>query len=415
VSTRSAYFKLGAVVVVLTLAAAVAAGISQGRAGGTPQVSKAPSGTVTLSGWSVSTTEEALLKQVVRAFERSHPRIKVAYDSLPNYDQAMLAKFSARRPPDVFYLNSEKSTTWIRQGLILPLDSYISKSKFAVAPFYSKLMAAFRYKGKIYGFPKDWNPLGMEINTTMLAKAKAKPPTTWAQLRSVAQKLRAHVPGGKPLCLAAEWQRMLAFVYQNNGRVMTNGKPTFTSTAVRQAVEFYVGLQRSGLGDTPAKLGAGWCGEALGKEKAAIAFEGSWVYPYLPDTFPSMKWRFYPLPKGKVKGTLAFTVAYSMGTNSSNKEAGWELIKYLTGKVGMKLWASKGLVLPARRDVTVKPPGPTRAPLINSAPYAYAWVWPAGFDKVWTVANNELSAVFEGKQTIPQMLSKIQSEAQDAL
>ena len=29
---------------------------------------------------------------------------------------------------------------------------------------------------------------------------------------------------------------------------------------------------------TPEQLGVGWCGEALGKEKAAIIFEGNWVY-----------------------------------------------------------------------------------------------------------------------------------------
>ena len=409
--------KLGGLVVVLILAVSIGAGASAGKRtkGQGPAAANAPSGTVTLSGWSVGATEEKLLKQVISAFERSHPKIKVSYDAIPNYDQAMLAKFSARRPPDVFYVNSEKAPTWIKQGLILPLDSYIKKSKFAVAPFYPKLMTAFRANGKTYGFPKDWNPLVLQINTAMLAKVKAKPPKTWAQLRSVAQKLRSAVPGGKPLCLAAEWQRMLAFVYQNGGSVLQGNKPTFTSTKVRQAVEFYVGLQKSGLGDQASKLGAGWCGEALGKEKAAISFEGGWVYPYLPENFPSMKWKFFPMVKGKQAGTLAFTASYSMGTHSKNKEAGWELIRYLTGRTGMKLWSSKGLVLPARKDVKVKPPGPSRAPLLAAAASARAWAWPPGFDKVWTVANNELGAVFEGKQTIPEMLKKINDEAEDAL
>ncbi len=399
---------------VVAIAAAILASTSQGKTTH-PQAATAASGTVTLTGWSVSTTEETLLKQVVAAFQRKYPKIKVKYDAIPNYDQAMLAKFSARKPPDVFYLNSEKASTWISQGLIAPLDKYISSTKFSTKPFYPRLLAAFKAKGHIYGFPKDWSPLGMEINLDLLQKAGAKAPTTWAQLRSVAQKLKPLMTGtAKPLCLSAEWQRALAFVYQNKGNPFTKGKPTFTSAAVRSAMNFYVQLQKDGLGDTPAKLGAGWCGEALGKEKAAIAFEGNWAFPYLPDTFPSVRWKFFPLPKGKTKATLAFTVSYSTSPASKNKQAAWVLITYLTGKDGMKLWTSKGLALPARSDVKVNFPAPSRAPLLAEARYAHVWNWPAGWDKVWTVANNELSAVMEGKESVNDMLSRIQSEAQSA-
>jgi multiple sugar transport system substrate-binding protein len=370
------------------------------------------SGTVTLSGWSVSTTEEDLLQQVVRAFERTHPNIDVKYDAIPNYDQAMLAKFSARQPPDVFYLNSEKAPTWISQGLIAPLNSYIAKTKFNTKPFYPSLLRAFKQKGKTYGFPKDWSPLGMEINTQLLARVGGKAPKTWAQLTAVAKKLKPLMTGtAKPICLSAEWQRALMFVYQNRGVILKNGNPQFTSAAVRQAINFYVGLQRAGLGDTPAKLGVGWCGEAIGKEKAAIAFEGNWAFPYLPDTFPNVKWRFFPVPKGKVPATLAFTVSYSTSPASKNKDAAWVLITYLTGKAGMRLWTSKGLALPARSDVKVAFPAPSRAPLLAQAKYARVWLWPDGWDKVWSVANNELSAVMEGKQTVNGMLSRIQTEA----
>jgi multiple sugar transport system substrate-binding protein len=397
---------------VIALASAVLAAGAQSRVLQDSPHGFAQSGTVTLSGWSVGKTEEDLLKEVIAAFERRYPNINVSYDAIPNYDQAMLAKFSARQPPDVFYLNSEKAPTWISQGLIAPLDSYVKRTKFKTKPFYPRLLNAFKVKGKIYGFPKDWSPLGMEINLDLLARSGRKAPTTWAQLRSLAQRLKPMMTGtARPICLAPEWQRMLAFVYQNKGTVLRNGRPQFTSAAVRQAVNFYVGLQKAGLGDTPAKLGVGWCGEAIGKEKAAIAFEGNWAFPYLPDTFPSVKWRFFPMPKGKVKATLAFTVSYSTSPASKNKAAAWTLISYLTGQAGMRLWTSKGLALPARSDVKVNFPAPSRQPLLSEAAYARVWLWPAGWDKVWTVANNELGAVLEGKQTVNGMLSRIQSEA----
>ena len=92
---------------VCALLAAVVAGTTQGK----PSGQTAPRGTVSLFGWSVGRVEEQLVRSVVRAFERRHRSINVNYDSSPNYDQTMLARFSARRPPTVFYLNSEKAPT----------------------------------------------------------------------------------------------------------------------------------------------------------------------------------------------------------------------------------------------------------------------------------------------------------------
>jgi multiple sugar transport system substrate-binding protein len=401
-----------AIVLGVALVVAVMAAVGQAKPLEATATEATPSGTVTLRGWSVGPDEEQLLKQVIAAFERRYPNVNVNYDSLGNYDQAMLASFSARRPPDVFYLNSEVAPTWIAQGLIEPLDSRIRRDRFATRPFFPRLLSAFRRGGRTYGFPKDWSPLGMQVNTQLLARAGVKVPTTWAQLRTAAQRLRRVMPeGGKPICLASEWQRMLAFVYQNHGAPMLRGRPNFTSPGVRGGVNFYVGLQKAGLGDRPAKLGADWCGAALGKGTAAIAFEGNWVYPFLPNNHPNIRWRFAPMVRGKARATLAFTVAYATGRNSSNKELAWVLIKYLTGREGMRLWTSKGLALPARSDVRVRFPGPSRTPLLRQAAYARPWVWPAGWNKVWEVGNNELTAVFEGKQTVNGMLSRMQSEA----
>ena len=86
---------------------------------------------------------------------------------------------------------------------------------------------------------------------------------------------------------------MLAFVYQNGGSFLNAAKTksTVNTPAVAQAANFYVGLIKQGLAGTPAQLGVGWCGEALGKEKAAIAFEGNWVVPFMAETFPNVNSR----------------------------------------------------------------------------------------------------------------------------
>ena len=104
--------------------------------------------------------------------------------------------------------------------------------------------------------------------------------------------------------------------------------------------------------------------------------------------------------------------SYSIAKDSKNKAAAWTLLTYLTGREGMRTWTSKGLALPSRSDVK---PVPGRAAFLAQAGAAHPWQFAPGFAKVMTVAGNELSAVFEGKQTVPVMLAKVQVEATVAL
>jgi multiple sugar transport system substrate-binding protein len=408
---RVVVFTVAALLAVLAIGGAQA---MVDRAAAPKKVAKT---TVTLTGWASSPAETAALRTTIRGFERSHPGYTVNYAPINgDYSAAMLAKFSARKPPDVFYVDSNVAPDWMSQGVLAPLDSLIKTNKYNIKPFFPRLVSAFRYKGHLYGLPKDWSPLAMETNNAMMAKAGVTPPKTWAQLVTVAKKLKAAnaVPGGQPVCIDPDWARMLAFIYQNKGTFLNARKTraTLLTPAVRQAVNFYVGLQNQGLSGTHDKLGVGWCGEALGKEKAAIIFEGNWVVGYMHDTFPGVGYKISPMPKGKVNGNLGFTVSYSIGANTKNKAAAFKLLSYLTGPVGMRLWTAQGIALPARKDVKI-PAG--RSSFIKQAGYAHAWQFAPGFSKVIDTANNELTSVFQGKESVDAMLVKVQAAANSAL
>jgi multiple sugar transport system substrate-binding protein len=358
--------------------------------------------TITLSGWSAGKTEDDLLQSVVDDFNNTHPNIHVDYSVINgDYATAMTARFAAHNPPDVFYVDSSIAPTWIKQGVVQPLNAYIKKSKYDTSKFYPGLLNSFKVGKNYYGFPKDWSPLAVEINKSMFAKAGIKKaPRTWAELLADAKKLASSnaVPGGKPLCLPADWARMLAFVFQNKGTLANVQSP-----AVAAAVNYYVSFFKQGLAATPTQLGVGWPGEALGKEKAAIIFEGNWLLPYMKSTFPQVGFGVGPMVKGKVAGNLGFTVSYSMAKDSKNKQAAWTLLSWLTGKVGMSKWMSLGLALPSRSDV--KAVG-GRAPFLAAGPSARGWGFP-NFSATLTIMNNDLQAVIDGNKTTAQMLADV--------
>ncbi len=164
---------VGALLATVMLFAVVLVSGSQAMVGGSVPDSAKKLGaakvtTVSLNGWVGAKVEDDLLKEVIAAFERSHPNIKVDYSGFNNYQTTMLAKFSARQPPDVFYVAAEDFADWVRQGVLQPLDAYAKKTKFSTKPFYTGLANSFKYKGKTYGYPKDWSSLGMQVNPALL-------------------------------------------------------------------------------------------------------------------------------------------------------------------------------------------------------------------------------------------------------
>jgi len=394
------------------LAAAITAGTTLAKAGGSsaPEARKAT--TITLAHWNSSPVELASLRATLAAFERTYPSIDVKEISLDPYPEGMLARFAARKPPDVFYVDSSVFPDWVSQGVLEPLDGYLAKAKVTTKPFFPNLVNAFKYKGKLYGLPKDWSPLAMEVNTAALAKAGVSVPTTWAQLQSVGSALKS--AGQPPICLSIDLARILAFMYQNGGGFLNAARTqaVVNSAANVQAVQTYINWLKSGIAQTPAQLGVGWCGEALGKEKASIIFEGNWVTSYMNETFPKVKWATFPMVRNRARGNLGFTVSYSIAKDSKHKTQAFTLLRYLEGPTGMRIWTNAAGFLPSRGDV--KPPA-GRAVFLKEAAATHPWQFAPGFTKVIDTANSELQSAYEGKESVQTALANIQAAAAAAL
>lgn len=403
-----------ALVGLLVLAAAVAgAGQARDDKSSTPRATT----TVTLAGWASSPEETAALRRTIASFERFNRDVRVSYTPISgDYDAAMLARFAARRPPDVFYVDSLDVPDYL--PALEPLNGWMNRTKgFTTKPFFKRLLGGFTVKGKIYGFPKDWSPLGTVANTAMLQKAGVRTaPKTWAQFRTALQRLRTAnaVPGGAPACLSLDWARILAFMYQNNGAWVNAARTqsVINSRANLATLNTYLGWLRSGLAKTPQQLGVGWCGEALGKEKAAVIFEGNWVYGFMQKDFPNVRFAVYPMIRNKARGNLSFTAAYSMGKASKKKAAAWRLLRFLVGKNGQGVWSRNSGFLPSRADVKA-PAG--RANFVREAPYARPWQFVKGFGRVNDLAAKELEKTANGDQSVATMLKNIDNATKAAI
>jgi multiple sugar transport system substrate-binding protein len=357
------------------------------------------SGEVRLSGGRSSDAEEALLEETLAAFSEAYPDIEVVYEPIPEgYAENMIGQFSAGDPPDLFYVGATgEAGPWIEDDLLEPLDGYIEGNpEIGIDAFYPGLLAPFQADGSTYGLPKDASPLALFYNPDMLEAAGVEPPTNWDELSAAAEALTSGDVTG--LCLGAEIQRWGAFIYQNGGAFYNEDmtEMTLDSPETVEALDYLLSLHESGSMQTPAEIGATWCGEAFGTGQAAMTMEGNWLVPAMENDFPDIPFEMAELPAGEQPGNLAFTVAYSIGADSANKEPAWVLLQYLAGQEGMTQWTSLGLALPARDDVE---PAENREALVAGLEYATAYGFPSDWIDVQDAFNNKLTEVLESGGT----------------
>jgi multiple sugar transport system substrate-binding protein len=312
-------------------------------------------GTAILSGWRSSPEEGEALTQALLGFPAQYPNIQVDYQPIAgDYRTVMITKISSGEVPDLFYVNAEYAPEWINEGFLLPLDDYIAKSGFDTTQFFDGYLSTFKGKdGKIYGFPKDGNTIAMAYNSALVTS----PPTSMDDLVSQAQAVKGTSDLGAPICLNPGLDRGLAFLYAQGGELLNaDGTASAIDTdASKTAVQWYLDLFKNGLGMTAADLGSGWCGEALGKKQVAFAFEGGWLDPFMTSTYPDVKYAWGEMPTGSSGSpvTISYTVSYSIGADSVDKDQAFVLLTYLAGKDGMTKWTAGGVALPSRKDVPV--------------------------------------------------------------
>ena len=302
------------------------------------------SGTAILSGWQSSPAEGNALTQTLLSFQSAYPNVKVDYQPLGgDYAAGMAAKFASGDVPDVFYVDAGYAQQWIDQGYLAPLDDYIAKSGFDTSPVLRRLRldlqghrrqdlrpAQGRQHDRAWPTTRDLVPTPPKTMDELVTLA------TVAQGQGRPQGAAVPEPGPRPRARLPLRAGRLAAVRRRQDRADRH------ADASKTAVQWYMDLFKNGLGMSAADLGDDWCGTSLGKKHAAIIFEGGWLDPAMTSTYPDVKYAWAAMPTGSSGSpvTISYTVSYSIGADSKNKDQGWVLLSYLTGVDGMTKWTA---------------------------------------------------------------------------
>lgn len=301
-------------------------GGGDGDPGSSGGLSSSDDGLTVLIG-SSGDAETAAVQSALDAWSKDSGT-KVSLQVASDLSQELSQGFAAGKPADLFYLSTDQIAGFASNGSLQAYGDELKNKD----DFYPSLVENFTVDGTFYCAPKDFSTLALIINTKMWADAgltDADLPQTWDELAEVAKKLTT--PEHVGLAFGAEYQRVGAFMAQAGGGLVADGKAIADDDANVTALEYVKTHLADGTFAFAKDVGAGWGGEALGKQAAAMVIEGNWITGAMSNDFSDVEYTVAELPEGPGgKGTLQFTNCWGMAADSPNQQAALDLVEYLT-------------------------------------------------------------------------------------
>ncbi|MFT3796929.1 sugar ABC transporter substrate-binding protein [Microbacterium sp.] len=311
--------------------------------------------------------------------------------------QQLSQGFAAGSPPDLFYLSTDAIAGYASNGSLKAYGDLLSNK----SDFYPSLVQNFTYDGQFSCAPKDFSTLQLIINEGLWEQAgltDADIPTTWDQLADVAAKLTTDTTTG--LVFGGEFARIGVFMAQAGGRLVSEDGTTAeaNSDANVEALTYVQDHLKDGTFAYASDVGAGWGGEAFGKQLGAMVIEGNWITGAMGD-YPDVKMKVAELPAGPAgQGTLQFTNCWGMAADSPNQKAALDLVEYLTTSDQQLAFSKAFGPMPSVQSAaeTWKTDNPDLAAFLDGAAYAQGVPTNKGASDVITDFNAQLESLKTG-------------------
>ncbi len=361
---------------------------------------------VRLSGYTGNPAETSLMASLAADFNASHSDIEIVYEPIPGqYFPKLLAMLVSKTAPDVFYLDALYFKPFLaKKKILLPLNKYMG-DRVRREDFIPALIDAFADGETVYGIPKDFNALALFYNKAMFDAASLPyPDDTWdlERLRETSKKLTLHRPDGTMqygfVLTHDKIDRYLPIAKARGASLFdAKGHCVIDSKEGVEAMDFYSGLKRvDGSSIYPSEIGANYTEDAFGRQSVAMAYDGSWMIPYLAESNPEVKYGVAELPKGKAgRSNFLFTVSYSVPQSSEHPDEAWKVIEYLTSPEAQ---AKITFALPSRKASaeTYAAVHPEYRPVLAGASYATAFEFGSRGNRVQARLEVAVQEVFLG-------------------
>jgi multiple sugar transport system substrate-binding protein len=352
--------RLAAVTVVLLLA--LVAGACGG--GGSSEATSSGEASGNITFWTGFTDRElGVMKDVVADFEQAHPKIHVKVVGGIS-DDKIVAAIRGGNAPDVAHSFDAGAFAgaYCGNGAWIDLADYMERDDISEDLFPAVTQKYSKFEGTRCSLPMLADAYGLYYNKDMFAKAGLSgPPKTVSELMDYAKKLTVRnadgsleVVGLDPFDgfyenVAAHWAPQWGVDWTDeSGKSILSTTPGWAEMLQwqKELIDWY---GYDNLVRFQAKAGDEFSPQqAFERGKLAMNLDGEWRVAFIAAEHPELNYGTAPFPVADDQPDL-YGSGYTSGSiigipkTSDNKDAAWELLKYLGTDTGALVKMANGI------------------------------------------------------------------------
>ncbi|MCZ7570010.1 MAG: sugar ABC transporter substrate-binding protein [Ardenticatenaceae bacterium] len=312
---------------------------------------------------------EPAVAEVVKAFEATHPTIKVNVTAIPfgEFANALQVGLASDNPPDAAFAGGPDIPFLAYNGALRPVDDLLTAEDRA--DFNPDLIDMVSLDGVAYGMPFANSGVAMYYNVDSFEAAGVEVPTslddvwTWPEFVENVNRVVAHqteeghkvwgMVGLDNPIISTFFAWTLVRSGSAPGSPLWDGiAPDHTTVAgyidtpeALEAYAFYQSLYTSGFAPNENVP------DAFGTGQAATLFAIPPTAATLTRDFPDLKWAVMPIPYLKTPLTHTGSFAHILAARSTRSEAAGEFIHFFSSPDGYLTYHATTAMIPGRKSL----------------------------------------------------------------
>lgn len=382
--------------------------------------------TLTYGMWNVN--QEPTFRAMADEFEKENPGVTVEIELTPvsEYWTKLQTAVAGGSAPDVFWMNHLNLPLYASNGVVAPIDEYISEAGIDVGDYPESSVALYNFEGAQYGLPQDLDTIGLWYNKTLFDAAGIEYPSadwTWDDVRAAAADLTNPADGVYGIASSVDSQtNYYNTVWQAGGFILNedlteSGWGTPENAA---GVQYWVDFIENGHSPSAAQLSETPADQLFPSGKLAMYYSGTWnVGPYTADAAIAEMVDVAPLPAGEEEAVVVGSLTSVVNADSPNKDVAEKFAAYVASERAADI----------RVELQDKAPafGEKWRDWAENSPFALTELYeeslqharrlPASMNTpVWTAVEVEtITGIFSGGATVADALPELQTAVDAAL
>ena len=385
--------------------------------------------TTTVRFWGFG-REGEVVRELVPAFERAHPGVRVEVQQIPwtAAHEKLLTAFVGDAMPDAAQLGN----TWIAElaalGALAPLDARLAASgAVRREDYFAGVWDTNVVDGVTWGLPWYVDTRLLFYRTDLVAKTGLPwPPRSWADWRAVMARIREQGGGERYAILLPidEWAQPVAFGLANGATLLSPGgtRGHFRDPRFRRAMAFYADLyasglapplDASGLSNLYQQFAEGYFAMVitgpwnLGEFRARLApgEQHLWATAPLPPPEPDMPW-----PGASIAGGSSLVVS----RHAEAPDLAWRFLEFLSAPAQQARFYELTGDLPARRsawEATGLARDPKAAPFLVQLGHVKPLPKVPETERIVTQVAERAEEVVRGGRSLDSALAALDADA----